>query len=119
MVVAALAIDLLFGAVGLIPDTRPTREDIFGSVELDYKLVLNLLGLVAFAALFYLTVRRGATDPVCGMKVDRAKALRLEHAGRTYYFCSEHCRGQFEADPDGYTRGKPEGAVAPAAGHAH
>jgi uncharacterized protein len=119
MVAAALAIDLLFGAVGLIPDTRPTREDIFGSVELDYKLVLNVLGLVAFAALFYLTVRRGATDPVCGMRVDRSKALRLEHAGRTYFFCSEHCRGQFEADPDGYIHGAAASAHEHAVGHAH
>ena len=99
IVISALFIDLLFGAVGLIPDTRPTRDDIFGSVELNYKLVLNVLGLVIFAALFWLTARRGATDPVCGMKVDRLKALRLEHAGHTFYFCSEHCRSQFEADP--------------------
>src|SRR5436190_4744033 len=90
MVVAALVVDLLFGAFGLIPDTRPSRDDIFGSVELDYKLVLNVLGTVIFAALIYLTMRRGVTDPVCGMKVDRSKAVRLEHAGRTYYFCSEH-----------------------------
>jgi uncharacterized protein len=118
MVVAALAVDLLFGGVGLIPDTRPAREEIFGSVELDYKLVLNVLFTVIFAGLLYLTVRRGATDPVCGMQVDRSKALRLEHAGYTYFFCSEHCRAQFEADPDGYAKG---GAVpVPAhAGHAH
>jgi uncharacterized protein len=113
MVGAALVVDLLFGAVGLIPDTRPTRDDIFGSVELDYKLVLNVLGLVAFAALFYLTVRRGATDPVCGMKVDRSRALQAEHAGRTYFFCSEHCRSQFEADPESYTHAGPQ------AGHVH
>src|SRR3954468_14593228 len=84
IVVAALVVDLLFGAVGLIPDTRPTRDDIFGSVQLDYKLVLNVLGTVIFAALIYLTVRRGVTDPVCGMKVDRSKAVRLEHAGQIY-----------------------------------
>jgi YHS domain-containing protein len=74
---------------------------------------------MAFAALFYLTVSRGVTDPVCGMKVDRSKAVRLEHAGHNYYFCSEHCRSQFEADPDGYTRDTPEAALAPAHGHAH
>ena len=81
-----------------MPDTRPTRDDIFGSIQLDYKLVLNVLGLVVFAALFGLTMRRGATDPVCGMKVDRSKALRLEHDGTTYYFCSEHCMHRFQAD---------------------
>jgi uncharacterized membrane protein YraQ (UPF0718 family) len=119
IVLSALAIDLVFGAVGLVPDTRPTRDDIFGSIELDYKLILNVLGLAIFAALFYLTARRGATDPVCGMKVDRAKAVRLEHAGRTNYFCSDHCRSQFEADPDGYTRKGGLPAEAQAAGHAH
>jgi uncharacterized protein len=119
IVLSALVVDGLFSLFGLIPDTRPTRDDIFGSIELDYKLVLNIFGLVIFAALFYLTARRGATDPVCGMKVDRSKALTAEHAGRTYFFCSEHCRSQFQADPDGYTRkGRPP-AEAPAAGHAH
>jgi YHS domain-containing protein len=99
MVVAALVVDGLFSAFDLIPSgARPTREDIFGSVELDYKLVLNALALLVFAALFWLTARRGATDPVCGMKVDRAKAVRKEVAGETYYFCSEHCLHAFETD---------------------
>jgi uncharacterized membrane protein YraQ (UPF0718 family) len=102
MILAALAVDGLFSALGLIPETRPSREDIFGSVELDYKLVLNILGLAVFAALFYLTMRRGATDPVCGMKVDRAKAIRKEINGQTHYFCSEHCRHAFETDPSRY-----------------
>jgi uncharacterized protein len=115
IVISALVVDGLFSLVGLVPDTRPSREDIFGSVELDYKLVLNLFGLVIFAELFYLTVRRGATDPVCGMKVDRSKALRAVHAGRTYFFCSEDCRSQFEANPEGYIQSEP--AARPA--HAH
>jgi uncharacterized membrane protein YraQ (UPF0718 family) len=97
MIAAALAIDVLFGGLGLIPDgARPTRGEIFGSIELDYKLVLNVLALIAFTALFWLTVRRGATDPVCGMKVERAKALTLERDGRTLYFCSEHCRSTLQ-----------------------
>jgi uncharacterized membrane protein YraQ (UPF0718 family)/YHS domain-containing protein len=119
IVVAALLVDGLFGLAGLIPDTRPSRADIFGSVELDYKLVLNVLGLAIFAALFYLTVRRGATDPVCGMKVDRTKALRAEHAERTYFFCSEDCRSAFQADPAGYTQKERTPVGAHAAGHAH
>jgi len=98
MVAAALLVDGIFTALGLVPDTRPTRDDIFGAIQLDYKLVLNAVGLVIFLALFGLTMRRGATDPVCGMKVDRAKALRLEHEGRTYYFCSEHCMTRFQAE---------------------
>jgi len=57
IVAAALVVDGLFGLVGLIPDTRPSREDIFGSVELDYKLALNLVAAIAFVALIYLTIR--------------------------------------------------------------
>jgi uncharacterized membrane protein YraQ (UPF0718 family)/YHS domain-containing protein len=98
MVLAALAIDVLFGGLGLIPSgPRPDRGDVFGSIELDYKLVLNAIGLAIFAALFGLTMRRGATDPVCGMKVDRAKALTLDRDGRTWHFCSDHCRSRFAA----------------------
>jgi uncharacterized protein len=62
IVLSALIVDGLFSVLGLIPDTRPSREDIFGSVQLDYKLVLNILGLAVFAALFFLTMRHGATD---------------------------------------------------------
>jgi uncharacterized protein len=105
MFVAALIVDALFSAADLIPSgARPTRDDIFGSVELDYKLILNALALVVFALLFYLTVRRGATDPVCGMKVDRAKALGLQYGGQRFYFCSEDCRTAFESDPGRYAQ---------------
>ena len=58
MVVAALLIDGLFKALGLIPTERPTRDEVFSSIELDYKLVLNVLALAAFAALMRLTLRR-------------------------------------------------------------
>jgi uncharacterized protein len=119
IVLSALVVDGLFSLFGLIPDTRPSRSDIFGQVELDYKLILNLFGLAIFTVLFYLTARRGATDPVCGMQVDRSRALQATHAGRTYFFCSEDCRSQFEADPDGYTRKAGPPVEAPAAGHAH
>jgi uncharacterized protein len=99
IVIAALGIDAVFSGIGLVPTgPRPSRADIFGSIHFDYKLVLNLLGLVIFAALMYLTIRRGATDPMCGMKVDRARAIRKDLAGETYYFCSEHCLHAFEAD---------------------
>lgn len=62
MVLAALLVDGLFSAVGLVPEERPSRADIFGSVELDYKLALNVLGLVIFAVLMYLARRRGKVD---------------------------------------------------------
>ncbi len=98
MVVAALVVDAAFGALGLIPTgPRPGAEDVFGTIRADYKLVLNVLGVAVFGALFALTARRGATDPVCGMTVDRAKALTATVGGETHYFCSERCREAFRS----------------------
>ncbi|HWE34650.1 MAG TPA: permease [Solirubrobacteraceae bacterium] len=97
MVIAALLVDALFSGAGLIPSgARPTRADIFGGVHVDYKLVLNVVGVVIFGALFGLTARRGVTDPSCGMKVDRSRAIVKDVAGQRYYFCSEHCLHAFE-----------------------
>src|SRR5450755_4778975 len=105
MVIAALIVDGLFSGVGLIPHVRPTRADIFSSIHVDYKLFTNILGVAIFAALFGLTMRRGATDPVCGMKVDRAKAVRMDFAGDTYYFCSQGCLHAFETNPQQHIGG--------------
>jgi uncharacterized membrane protein YraQ (UPF0718 family)/YHS domain-containing protein len=98
MVAAALIVDGLFSAAGLIPQTRPTRADIFSSIEIDYKLYTNILGVAVFAAFFALTMRRGVADPMCGMKVDKAKAIQIDFAGETFYFCSEHCLHAFEVN---------------------
>src|SRR4051794_24272608 len=95
MIAAALAVDGLFSLAGLVPTERPSADDVFGAVGLDYKLVLNVVALGTFVALIALTRRRGATDPVCGMTVDRAKAVTLEEGGHTVYFCSEHCRAAY------------------------
>jgi uncharacterized membrane protein YraQ (UPF0718 family) len=72
MVLAALIVDGLFSLAGLIPSARPSRADVFGSIELDYKLVLNVIALAVFATLTYLAVRRrdeaahaeGGAEPV-------------------------------------------------------
>jgi uncharacterized protein len=110
MVVAALAVDGLFSGLGLIPTgPRPSRGDIFGTVAVDYKLGLNVLGAIVFAGLLWLTRRRGVTDPMCGMKVDRTKAIRIDFGGQTFYFCSEHCLHAFEVDPAAHVRGSSAG----------
>jgi uncharacterized membrane protein YraQ (UPF0718 family)/YHS domain-containing protein len=96
MILAALVTNALFDAAGLIPDgPRPSRGDVFGSFHLDYKFALNALALLIFVSLLTLTVRRGERDPVCGMRVDREKAVTLQAGGRRWYFCSEHCAGSF------------------------
>jgi Cu+-exporting ATPase len=38
-----------------------------------------------------------AKDPICGMVVERDKALKVERGGRTYYFCSANCVRTFES----------------------
>jgi hypothetical protein len=102
IVVAALIVDGLFSGAGLIPRVRPTRGDIFSPITLDYRLFTNILGLAIFAMLIGLTLRRGATDPVCGMRVDRATAVRADFADKRFYFCTPHCAQAFEANPQEY-----------------
>jgi YHS domain-containing protein len=116
MVIAALIVDGIFSVLGLLPSgPRPARTDIFSSIQVNYKLALNFLGAAIFAALFWLTARRGATDPVCGMKVDRHKAVTSEFAGKVFCFCSNDCLHTFETDPDsclGRHGGLPKPRVA-------
>ncbi|WP_114970725.1 heavy metal translocating P-type ATPase [Rhodoferax ferrireducens] len=46
-------------------------------------------------------LRRGeqgqAKDPICGMVVDKATALRADRGGRSFYFCSVGCQRTFES----------------------
>src|SRR5438105_2921725 len=62
-----------------------------------------------------------AVDPVCGMRVDpHTTGHRHAHLARTYYFCSDRCRGKFAAEPMKYLAADagtsaharvPEGAI--------
>ncbi len=40
-----------------------------------------------------------AIDPVCGMSVQREKAIKAEWEGKEYFFCARGCRDEFLADP--------------------
>ncbi len=51
-----------------------------------------------------------AIDPVCGMTVNPATALKVDLAGNSYYFCSAGCQSKFKAAPDQFLHAK----VAPA-----
>lgn len=87
----------------------------------------GLLGLLLFAAFFYLMMRFGCgahmvhghhgghgdkqggkppattdTDPVCGMKVPVDRGYAKLHAGRSYRFCSKNCLDKFDANPEKY-----------------
>ena len=41
-------------------------------------------------------------DPVCGMRA--ADGIALAYQGQTYAFCSEHCKQQFEKNPQAYIK---------------
>ena len=54
--------------------------------------------------------QRGAPmlkDPVCGMTVQPDSPLHHDHAGKTYYFCGNHCLTKFAANPEAYLSEKP------------
>ena len=47
-------------------------------------------------------------DPVCGMEVKKEEAAGSSiYKGKTYYFCSSHCKEEFEKDPEKYLKEKP------------
>jgi uncharacterized protein len=103
MSVAGLAVEYLFRAVGLVPTTHPQLVATEG-VRWDHTTILNIIALIAFAALYWLYRNRDrfsggasyAKDPVCGMQVDKALApATTVHGGQNYYFCSDHCQQHF------------------------
>jgi uncharacterized protein len=116
MVAAALAVDGIFSGLGLVPEERPSVDSITErGISWNYTTALNIVFTLVAAALFWLTVRRGARDPVCGMTVDRAKALSAVHGGKRYFFCGPGCRAKFEADPERYAATGASAGPEPAA----
>ena len=42
-------------------------------------------------------------DPVCGMMIEPDDAVGTsEYEGKTYYFCSDDCKTEFDANPEDY-----------------
>jgi len=57
-------------------------------------------------------------DPVCGMEVKPEKAAaRTEHAGQTYYFCSDACLKKFQGNPGAYAKKTEQGHGGSHHGH--
>jgi Cu+-exporting ATPase len=80
-------------------------------------LLTSLLAVLVVAALvslpFILRAYDDVKDPVCGMKIDPAKAqFKSEYEGKTYYFCSADCKTKFDANPAQYLK-KEEKAKGP------
>ncbi len=87
----------------------------------------GLLSFLIFAAFFFVMMRfgcgahighgghrkpgpdtsTGATDPVCGMRVDPSIGYAQEYRGVRYRFCSRDCLDKFDATPDQYAEQPP------------
>ena len=49
-----------------------------------------------------------ARDPVCGMEAkEHPEADTSKYEGRTFYFCSDECKREFDNNPDRYSK-EPE-----------
>ena len=73
MVLAALAVEGIFSALGLVPTTRPSIDSISSrGISWNYTTFLNIVFLAVAAVLFGLTMRRGARG---------SHTMALEHAG--------------------------------------
>ncbi|MBI4164008.1 MAG: heavy metal translocating P-type ATPase [Candidatus Aenigmarchaeota archaeon] len=53
-----------------------------------------------------------ATDPVCGMKIEKSKSIKKDFGGRIYYFCSEECVNKFESPEQELKRMKRRVTIA-------
>src|SRR5213075_694998 len=108
MVLAALAVDGIFSALGLVPTKRPSIDSISSrGISWNYTTFLNIAFLMVAAFLVALTLDRGAK-------------LTSDYRGHTYYFCSEGCKAKFDAEPERYVDATARQAVAlEHAGHKH
>jgi uncharacterized membrane protein YraQ (UPF0718 family)/YHS domain-containing protein len=117
MSTAGLITEGIFTAAGLVPATRPTQVAP-AHFSWDATTYLNIFFLALFALLYWAYRNRErlgggggtALDPVCGMQVEKANApASVVRNGQRVYFCSDHCRQRYEADP---SRSAPATAAA-------
>ncbi|MDA8394018.1 MAG: permease [Candidatus Dormibacteraeota bacterium] len=113
MSAAGLLVQYLFQAVGIAPPGRPTQL-VSDAFALNYTSSLDLLAVMALAAIFWQYRRRRAAggsagyaiDPICGMQVEIANApATLVLQGRTIYFCSDRCRDRMAAETGSPAKG--------------
>jgi uncharacterized protein len=103
MSLAGLAIDGLFRLTNLAPSGHHVAL-LAGNFPLGPTLILNILATSVLLLTWFLARSstpsdRIATDPVCGMSVEKASAAATAVRGSTaFYFCSPRCRDHFVAE---------------------
>ncbi len=111
MSVAGLLTELLFSALHLIPVHRPVQI-VPEHLTWSYTTILDIVFLLVFAVLYWLYRNRKrfsdgdddyATDPVCGMQVEKSSAVTSRASSpagdQPQWFCSDRCRARYESDP--------------------
>jgi YHS domain-containing protein len=108
MSVAGLITEAIFKSLNILPTHSNkmlmTTMARFGNNRTTW---LNALGLLISLVLIALYATRDksddspfATDPICGMQVNKADAIhRYTHGGHPYYFCSPGCLDSFSKNP--------------------
>jgi YHS domain-containing protein len=108
MSVAGLITEAIFKSLNILPTHSNkmfmTTMARFGNNRTTW---LNALGLLISLVLIALYATRDksddspfATDPICGMQVNKADAIhRYTHEGHPYYFCSPGCLDSFSKNP--------------------
>jgi YHS domain-containing protein/uncharacterized membrane protein YraQ (UPF0718 family) len=116
MAIAGLATEGIFSAFDVVPSRR-TFSVSSAHFSWNYTTFLNIIFIGLAIGVWWLARNRArfggdtgyAIDPVCGMQVRTNDApATAQHTGHTLYFCSDHCREKFEADPDRYSNRESE-----------
>jgi uncharacterized membrane protein YraQ (UPF0718 family)/YHS domain-containing protein len=103
MSIAGLAVEGIFQLFGAVPTNRPEAV-VPDRFQWNYTTFLNLAFLLVLGVLFWLYRQRKAhggdgryaTDPVCGMQVEKATApAHLMHEGADVWFCSDGCCARY------------------------
>jgi YHS domain-containing protein len=117
MSAAGLIVEGLFHLFGAVPTARPAQI-VHTGFQLNYTTILNVIFIGVFGVLVWFYRNRDrlggghgyAMDPMCGMQVEKSNApARVRHEDHTFYFCSDHCKERFLADPE---RHAPKGVPA-------
>jgi uncharacterized protein len=103
MSLAGLAVEGIFGLFGVIPTSRPMAV-VPDHFQWNYTTFLNIVFFFVLVALYGLArkrpndpdARRYATDPTCGMQVEKVNApAHIVHDGQNVWFCSDGCRTRY------------------------
>jgi len=108
MAAAGLIVEGLFSVARLIPNHPRSATIVATRFQWNYTTFLNIAFLAVLGLLYWLYRNRErlgggigyALDPVCGMQVRTADAPAQSSVdGQRFWFCSDHCRDRFDAEP--------------------